>query len=72
MINTRKVASFIDDIIVGMEEKEGYNEVIRIVIRLKEIKMKEKVKGVSDWLTFKGVEDIQKFFGTSQLLLIVY
>ena len=29
LINTGKVASFIDDIIVGMEEEEGYNEVIK-------------------------------------------
>ena len=92
MINTGKVASFIDDIIVEVEEEERHNEVIEevvkrlvendlyvksgkykwkvrevgflgIVIRLKGIKMKEKMKGVLDWLTSKGVKDIQKFLG---------
>ena len=35
-----------------------------VVIGLEEIKMEgEKVKGVLDWLTLKGVKDIQKFLG---------
>ena len=35
-----------------------------VVIGLEGIKMKEeKVKGVLDWLTPKGVKDIQKFLG---------
>jgi len=35
-----------------------------VVIGLKGIKMEgEKVKGVLDWLTPKGVKDIQKFLG---------
>jgi len=37
LINTREVASFINDIIVKIEEKEGYNEIIgEIVKRLAE------------------------------------
>ena len=88
LINTRKVASFIDDIIVETEEEEGHDEIIeKIVKRLVEndlyvkpekykwkvreigflvgpkgIKMEEeKIKRVLDWLTPKGVKDIQKF-----------
>ena len=33
LINTGEVMSFIDDIIVEMEEKEGYNEVVKEVVR---------------------------------------
>ena len=33
MINTREVASFIDNVIIGMEEKEEHNEVIEEVIK---------------------------------------
>jgi len=33
LINTRKVASFIDNVIVGTEEKEGYNEVVEEVVK---------------------------------------
>ena len=33
LINTGKVASFIDDIIVDTEEKEGYNEMAEKVIQ---------------------------------------
>ena len=37
---------------------------LRVVIGLEEIKIKEeKVKGVLDWPTPKGVKDIQKFLG---------
>ena len=36
LINTEKVVSFIDNIIVGTEEKEEYNEVEEIVKRLVE------------------------------------
>ena len=32
LINTRKVASFIDNIIVGMEEEEEYDEVMKEVV----------------------------------------
>ena len=83
--------SFIDNIIVGMEEKERHNEVVEdvvkrlakndlyvklkkckwdirkvgfleVIIRLEEINIeKVKVKEVLNWLTLKGVKDIQKF-----------
>jgi len=91
LINTGKVASFIDNVIIGTEEEEGHDKIVEVVVkRLVEndlyiklekckwkmkkvgflgvvikpegIKMKEeKVKGVLDWLTPKGVKDIQKF-----------
>ena len=39
-------------------------EFLWVVIGLEGIKMEErKVKGVLDWLTPKGVKDIQKFLG---------
>jgi len=93
LINTGKVASFIDNMIVGIEEEEGHDKIVEkvikrlakndlymksekckwkvrkvgflgVVIRLERLKMeKEKVKGVLDWLTSKGVKDIQKFLG---------
>ncbi len=35
-----------------------------VVIGPEEIKIEEeKVKGVLDWLTLKGVKDVQKFLG---------
>jgi len=33
LINTREVASFINDIIVGMKEKKEYNEVVEEVAK---------------------------------------
>jgi len=37
LINTGKVAAFIDDVIVGMETEEGHNEiVVKIIRRLEE------------------------------------
>jgi len=37
LINTGKVAAFIDDIIVGMEDEEGHNELaVEVVKRLEE------------------------------------
>ena len=84
--------SFINNIIVEIEEEEEHNEVVEdvvkrlvennlyikpekykwkvrkvrflgVVIELERIKMKEeKVKGVLDWLTLKGVKDIQNFW----------
>ena len=37
LINTDKVAVFIDNVIVGMEDKEGHNELVaEIIKRLKE------------------------------------
>jgi len=91
LINTGKVAAFIDDVIIGMETEEGHDKiVVEVIRRLEEndlyvkpekcrwkvreveflgvaigpegIKMeKGKVKGVLEWLTPKGVKDIQKF-----------
>jgi len=93
LINTGKVASFINDVIVETEEKAEHDEIVEEVVkRLVEndlyvklekykwkvrevgflgvvigpegIKMEEeKVKGVLDWLTPKGVKDVQKFLG---------
>ena len=93
IINTGKVASFIDNIIVETEEGKGHDKVVEeivkrlaendlyvkpekckwkvrevgflgAVIELEEIKIEgEKVKEVLDWLTLKGVKDIQKFLG---------
>ena len=34
MINTRKVANFIDDIIMDMEEEEGHDEVVEEVVKI--------------------------------------
>jgi len=34
LINTGEVVSFIDNIIIGMEEKEGYDKVVEVVRRL--------------------------------------
>jgi len=33
LINTGKVASFIDNVIIGMEEKEGYDEIVEKVVK---------------------------------------
>jgi len=33
LINTGEVVSFIDDIIIGMEEKEGHDKVVEEVVR---------------------------------------
>ena len=33
LINTREVASFIDDVIVGIEKEKGYNEVVEVVVK---------------------------------------
>jgi len=33
LINTGKVASFIDDIIIGTEEEEGHDELVEEVVR---------------------------------------
>jgi len=33
LINTEKVAAFIDDMIVGMEEEEGYDEIVAEVVK---------------------------------------
>ena len=54
LINTGKVASFIDDIIVGIETEEGYDELVEKVVKrlvennlyVKSKKYKWKVKEV--------------------------
>ena len=54
LINIGKVASFINDIIVGMEEKEGYDKVVKEVVKklvennlyIKPEKYKQKVREV--------------------------
>jgi len=33
LINTRKVASFIDDVIVRTEEEAGYDEIVKEVVK---------------------------------------
>ena len=33
LINTGKVASFIDNVIVGIEEEEGYDKIVEEVVR---------------------------------------
>jgi len=33
LINTGKVASFIDDIIIGMETEEGHDEIVKEVVK---------------------------------------
>ena len=93
LINIGKVAAFIDNIIVGIEDEEEHDELVvevvkrleendlyikpkkckwkireigflEVVIGLKEIKMEEKkAKGVLDWLTPMGIQDVQKFLG---------
>ena len=91
LINTGKVVSFIDDIIIGIEGEEEYEKLVEEVVKrvaennlyvkLKKYKWKvkkvgflevvigpegikmeeEKVKDVLDWLTPKGIKDVQKF-----------
>ena len=54
LINTREVASFIDDVIVGIEKEKGYNEVVEVVVKrlvendlyIKPEKYKWKIKEV--------------------------
>ena len=33
LINTGKVESFIDDVIVGTEKEEGYNEIVEEIVK---------------------------------------
>ena len=57
LINTEKVVSFIDDVIVGTEEEEGYNEIVEEVVR----RLAENdlyIKDTLDWPTPKRVKDI--------------
>ena len=67
LINTGKVAAFIDDIIVGTESEEGHNELVGEVIKrleendlyMKLEKCKWKVKGVGFLGVVIGLEGIK-------------
>ncbi len=51
LINTRDVASFIDDVIVGIEKDKGYNEVVEVVVkRLVENDLYIKPENISERL----------------------
>jgi len=93
LINTSKVVSFIDNVIIRTEAEEVHDKLVEKVVRrlvendlyvkLEKCKWKvkkvgflevvigsdrikieeEKVKGVLDWPTPKGVKNIQKFLG---------
>ena len=63
LINIGKVAAFIDNVIVGMEDEEEHDELVANVMKILEendlyVKL-EKCK----WPTPKYVKDVQKFLG---------
>ena len=67
LINTGEVVSFIDDVIVGIEEEKGYDEVVEEVVRrlaendlyMKLEKYKQKVKEVEFLGVVIGPEGIK-------------
>ena len=67
LINTRRVMSFIDNVIIGTEEEEGYNELVEEVVRrlvennlyVKLEKCKWKVKKVGFLEVIIGLEGIK-------------
>ena len=67
LINTGKVASFIDNMIIGTEGEEGYNELVEEVVRklvennlyVKPEKCKWKVKKVGFLGVIIGLEEIK-------------
>ena len=67
LINTRKVAAFIDDVIVGTETEEGHDEIVAEVIRrmeendlyVKPEKYKWKVREVGFLEVIIGPEGIK-------------
>ena len=67
LINTGKVAAFIDDVIVGMESKEGYNKLVEEMIKrleendlyVKLEKCKWKVREVGFLEVVIGLEGIK-------------
>ena len=67
LINTKKVASFIDDVIVEIEKGEEHNKVVEEVVKqLVENNLyvkieEERMKGVLSQPIPKEVKDIQKF-----------
>ena len=67
LINTGKVAAFIDDVIIGMETEEGYDEIVAEVIRrleesdlyVKPEKCRWKVREVGFLGVVIGLEEIK-------------
>jgi len=67
LINTEKVAAFINDVIVGMETEKGYDEIVAKVIRklkendlyVKPEKYKWKVREVEFLGVMIGPEEIK-------------
>ena len=67
LINTGKVAAFIDDVIIGMETEEGHDEIVAEVIRrleendlyIKPEKYKWKVREVGFLGVVIGLEGIK-------------
>jgi len=66
LINTGDIVSFIDDVIVGMEEEKGHDKVIEVVKRLaennlyvKSEKCKWKVRKVGFLGVVIGLEEIK-------------
>jgi len=67
LINTRKVVSFIDDIIIGTERKKGHDEIVEEVVKrlaendlyIKPEKCKWKVKEVGFLEVVIGLERIK-------------
>ena len=67
LINTGKVASFIDDIIIGTKEEKGYNEIVEEVVKrlvendlyVEPEKCKWKVKKVGFLEVIIGLEEIK-------------
>jgi len=58
-INTGKVASFIDDVIIGTEGEEGHNELVENDLYIKLEKCKWKVKEVEFLGVVIGLEGIK-------------
>ena len=67
LINTRKVVSFIDDVIIGTETKEGYDKLVEEVVKrlaennlyVKPEKYKWKIKEVGFLEVVMGPEEIK-------------
>jgi len=67
LINTKKVTSFIDDIIIETEKKEGHNQVVDEVVKklaenniyVKQEKCKEKIRKVEFLGVVIGLERIK-------------
>ena len=66
LINTREVVSFIDNIIIGMEEEEEHDKIVEVVRRLrgnkfyiKHEKCKWKIREVGFLRVVIGFEEIK-------------